>query len=293
MFKFILTLLVCIGAKMAVAQDYCQISIPRTTEIIKKTPATERNGNDKTYWICGNARITFRTGGATLFVEAGCNVSLNDGSYTVYAKNGASVYVGNRCQVTLIREPQARINGATTVLNERQCPVLNYDYSEAPDNLCPKTPLREMPAQVMPLPTDTAVFVPHTLVEIPQNPDLPTEPNANETRYILPAYTKVISQQTNLYQSNGAFWICNQATLWINGDNNKIYIEGGANLTIIGNKNIILMKAGGKLNLGKGGANELMYQIDADMKSNASKSTKFTKMQEILFQTGAVVGGCK
>jgi hypothetical protein len=72
-------------------QDYCQIKIPANVDVIRKTPLAERNGLGKTYWICGNARVTFRTGDATLFVEAGCYVSLNAGKYTVYAKDGATI----------------------------------------------------------------------------------------------------------------------------------------------------------------------------------------------------------
>lgn len=282
------------------AQDYCQIKIPANVDVIRKTPLAERNGLGKTYWICGNARVTFRTGDATLFVEAGCYVSLNAGKYTVYAKDGATIYWGVRCEANIIQEPQARINGGSSIniVNGVQqvtkpvgriCPVLNYDYSEAPDNLCPKLPLREMPPTLPPTAIgDTSVRVPNTLIEIPQDTAV-----TYDSRYRLPAQTEVINVQKNTYQSNSTVWVCSGVNFWINGDNNRVYIERGAQVTVLGNKNVILLKAGGSLHLPQGGGNELLYEEDTDLKTNRAKKTKFTKLQDIVFRTEAVKGGCK
>jgi len=291
------------GAIGAHAQGFCQIKIPSNTEVVRKSPIAERHGSGKTYWICGNTRVTFRTGNATIFVEAGCNVSLNDGDFTVYAKNGASIYEGSRCRLTIIREPEARINGGSVVsqgtdrVEARKqfghiCPVLNYDYSEAPDGLCPKLPMREMPEPVAVV-INTPKEIGNTYIETPRNPDLPDEPHTNETRHILPANTEIINQNKNAYESNRVFWVCKGVTCWINGDNNKIYAEQGAKITISGNRNTIMIKAGVGLNLGNGGGNEVIYREDTDLKSNRSKKTKFTKMQSIEFQSSAVSGGCR
>jgi hypothetical protein len=54
-----------------------------------------------------------------------------------------------------------------------------------------------------------------------------------------------------------------------------------------------LLKAGGTLHLPQGGANELLYEQETDLKTNRAKQTKFTKLQGINFKTEAVQGGCK
>jgi hypothetical protein len=282
------------------AQSECQIKVPNNIEAIRKSPTFERHGGSRTYWICGNSKVTFRTGGATLFIESGSQASLNDGNFTVYMKDGASIFIGARCQVTVLRERQARINGDMARQDEI-CPVLNYDYSEAPDGLCPKLPLREVQAKefavlapekprtnLPPNRVDTSRYIPNTPIENPKT-DLPTYDN----RYELSAQTQVISQNKTLYQSSNTFWVCKGTTMWLSGDNNRVYIEKGARVTVLGNQNVILMKAGGALELGNGSQNELIYMEDTDLKTNRSKKTKFTKMQSIDFKTGAVVGGCQ
>jgi hypothetical protein len=278
------------------AQHPCQIKIPADVLAIRKTPAMERHGNGKTYWICGNAKVVFRTGNATLFVESGCNVSLNDGSYTIYAKDGASIYIGVRCQANILREPNVRINGGVSINGQlvtekgKECPTLNYDYSDAPDELCPKLALKELADMKEPtLPTPTPEKeIPNTVIETPTQ-DSP----AYDNRYVLTDQTQVIKQTSSLYQSNKTFWVCGSGTLWINGDNNRIYIESGAKVSVTGSQNVILMKQGGSLSLGNGGKNELLYMIDADLKDDRSKATKYTKLQGIIFQTGAVSNGCQ
>jgi hypothetical protein len=175
--------------------------------------------------------------------------------------------------------------------------VLKFDYGDAPNELCPKLEMRKTEAKLVseqprtnlpPNQVDTSRHVHNTPVETP-----PTDLPVYDNRYELPAQTQVISQNTNFYQSNNIFWVCKGATMWLNGDANRVYIEKGARVTVLGNRNIILMKAGGALELGSGAQNELIYIEDTDLKNNRSKKTKFTKMQSIDFKTGAVVGGCQ
>jgi hypothetical protein len=278
------------------AQHPCQIKIPADVLAIRKTPAMERHGGGKTYWICGNSKVVFRTGNATIFIESGCNVSLNDGSYTIYAKDGASIYIGVRCQANILREPNVRINGGITINGQlvtekgKECPVLNYDYSDAPAELCPKLPIRELASLTEPtLPTK----VPEK--EIPNTPiETPTQDSpAYDDRYVLSDQAQVVKQTSSLYQSNKVYWVCGSGTLWINGDNNRIYIESGAKVSVTGSRNVILMKKGGALSLGNGGKNELLYMEDTDLKDDRSKATKYTKLQSITFQTSAVSNGCQ
>lgn len=273
----------------ALAQNPCYVTIPPDVELIRKNPFTEKVAKNKSYWICNQSTVTFRIGQGTFFVDEGSKLTLIKGTYTVYLRKNAQLVLGAGAKGVIHRERGASVNtGFSTYMQQVPCEVLAFDFSQAPSGICPQIErtIPENPTIENPVDT-TAQNSSNT------NPDF-VDANA----HIIPPNAKVVNNGvmgTRKTGSSQTYWVCEQGKLVQTGNNNVFYIENGGTLEIYsGSNNIIYLKDNTKLRLGSGSKNQVFYIGNAELLSDRSRDTKFTKLVEMEFDySQAPSEGCR
>lgn len=271
------------------AQDNCRIVIPSDVTVFKKSPLTEKWGKNKSFWICNAAQVIFRGGNATIYAEDGVKLTVSQGNYTIYLRGNASVYVGTGAKYQIFHDivhPNIRSTGFNARGNKFYCRGIFYDYTQAPSNLCPSinytSPVNSEipPPSIYAKDSTSTGDSPKTPPGIP-NPDYP---NLAEDLHIIPSVAqitpyKMLVKNTNNHQTT--YWIQARAHQVHQGDGNIFYAEEGVKLTVTGNNNVIFLKTGSKISLGKGINNQLFYVEGVELLENQSTKTKFTKLNQL------------
>ena len=278
------------------AQTVCEVVIPAETEVIRRSPFIEKIAKDKSYWICNDAIVTFRAGGGIFYVESGSTLTLSYGNYTVYLKNGATLKISTKstCQVYYERNAKIVESAMTSYKDYHVCDYIVYDYTAAPDNICPKLdrPVIEYRPEIEP--DSIPIITEHeTTITVPDNPN-----SAFENSHIIPNRASVIKPgigQSKDNSNNKVYWLCREADMIFTGNGNIFYVEPDAKLRILqGNGNIIYLKSGANLAMVQGSENQIYYAEGANLIQNGAKRSQFTKLLEMEFDYKEVsLKGCE
>lgn len=97
-----------------VAAQTTTVAVPATAAVI--TAAATQQANNTPYWVCGNAGLSVRGNGNTVFGEAGATLVINGNNNVVYAQGGAPVTVtGNNNDVYVVGATSTTVQGNNNV----------------------------------------------------------------------------------------------------------------------------------------------------------------------------------
>ncbi len=147
----------------------CTHAIPSDAHVIHSTGNPVVDGGFTPQWICDGDTLTTTGGIFKAFLEEGAVMNIDGGADTIYVKDWATLNMsaGNNY---IFYEPNAILNiTGGNVLSLVQCPVIQFDYTNAPANRCTiVTALEEEVVEnsftLAPNPT-TGVFTLHSTVQ--------------------------------------------------------------------------------------------------------------------------------
>lgn len=267
-------------------RQYVQ-QIDKTAEPIQKSPIAERVGKNKSYWVCNEARVTFRAGLGKIFAEPGTTVTISGGSFAVYIKKGATlnIYSGRNHQVYFeigARIVESRI-GITRFVS---CEDLVFDYLQAPSSSC-KIVVETIGENSLPVDSAGIYQNPDFQNQTLNNQNTNKEITTNDSIFTVPANAIIFRASQQLNSLNGdqqILYLCKDARLSYTGNRCVFYLEQGAELQLKnGDGNQVYLKAGASLGLGNGNGNVIYKDTDAQVIVDQSTQSKYYNVKKMSF----------
>lgn len=114
-------------------KSQCNPHVPANAAVVNAD--TTVNGAFDPLWVCSGIHLVSDGGFHNIFLEPGASMTTGGGIDTIYVKNGASFYMNGGIHV-IYYENSNDVQIAGGIPTQYFCPVLTFDYTNAPSNGC-------------------------------------------------------------------------------------------------------------------------------------------------------------